>query len=161
MFKKNYTHPKFGRFERFLGPWKGKVNVGGWDEALELIVEVKSEAELIDILNNSSILIDHPIKIREEIEKNTYEDYQFFKKMDIEEAGMDKSEFEDFPQVTKQSEIYPACRPYSLRLGNRIGEYEGNSYILFDVLWPNDHGMQLFFDIGEGTFCYRHVELFG
>ena len=97
----------------------------------------------------------------EHVRDDLYDSYCFFKRLDLEEGGMTVDDFGSYPEVDSPNDVYTACEPYKIRIGNPIARHLGNMYILFDVRWPNSHMLQVFWQLENGELNYKHVELFG
>jgi len=152
-------HSVLGRFARLWGPWKGEYCLPDWDDPMELLVEVSAKDRATELLDTLAAL--EGVHLREAIRSDLYQSYCFFKKMDIEEAGIAESEFDKFPAVTNPADVVGACRPYRMRIGEEIDSHLGNTFILFEVDWPSDHMLQVFWNMVNGALEYKHVELFG
>ena len=141
--------------------WRAAVRLPNPYGQLEIQIEVPSDSNTQSALDRVGNLVTRFPELQAQFANQLFDDYNFFKQLDLEEGGLTEQDFERFPQVGSSADIWEALRPYRLWHGGVIDRYHGNSYLLMDVLWPNPHFFQVFFSLNDHAWQHEHTEFVG
>jgi hypothetical protein len=161
MFWPKLTDPTLGVLRRRWGKWRGRVWVEAIDGDLKIEIECPQQVDLWVAITLVRRIVENFRQLQIDFALPLYEDYLFYKKVDLEEGGFPEEDFRRHPVVKGRTDIWSALKPYKLWYGRAIDQYLGNAYLLVDVDWPNPHYFQVYFKLDDQGWEHTHTELVG
>jgi len=153
--------PVLGIVKRGWGKWSARVRTQHLPRELAVIVEIGRNESVEPFLAQARNVVNRFRDFQRDLASQLFEDYWFYRRMDIEEGGLTEDDFKPFPQVELPEQVWNVLMPYRFRLGHQIDKYLGNAHLLMDVAWPNPHFFQVFLQLEAESWKYMHTELVG
>jgi hypothetical protein len=161
MFWPKLVDPTLGVLRRRWGKWRGRVWVEAINGDLQIEIESLQQVDPWIAITSARRIVENFRQLQLDFALPLYDDYLFYKKLDLEEGGFTEEDFQRHPVVTGPTDIWSVLKPYKLWHGGTIDQYLGNAYLLVDVDWPNPHYFQVYFLLNNSEWKHMHTELVG
>jgi hypothetical protein len=161
IFGRQVIDSDFGRVKRSWGRWVGKITFAPFKTSLDIVIKTPRNVELKPYLDKIRFFVNNFEFYQEPLALQLFADYNFYRKVELEEGIFSEEDFLKHPGVEKSGDIWNVLSPRYLWVGDRIDKYHGNAYVLFDVDWPNPHYFQVFLQLEHNRVNHIHTELVG
>ncbi len=161
MFGPTVTDPALGLIRRRWGKWRGVASLPSQSRDLELVIEIPRHESVDSYLRRASNVVTKFNDFQNDLIETLFEDYNFYKRMDIDEGGFTEDDFKAYPAVNRPRDVWDVLQPYCFWIGHPIDKYHGNAYMLMDVNWPNPHFFQVFLQLDADSWQHMHTEFVG
>src|SRR4051812_13521422 len=97
MFWPKLEDPVLGTLWRCCGTWEGSVSLQDVPQKTDIIIEIPKEDDPQLFLKRVRKVVEEFRQFRADFAQQLFEDYCFYKRMDIEEGGFTEADYTHYP----------------------------------------------------------------